>query len=132
MKSPEAASKPSNAQRKMKIVINKKYVGFGLSEEAILLYGDKKGLNIIAKEDERVKTITHYYLNEVKNENLFAEWEIERNDPILVEVVEQLGDLANTGYTKLKIVEVPDDVQWEIKQGDLGHEWVAEKHRTWE
>ena len=88
----------------MKIVINKKYGGFGLSEEAILLYGDKKGLNIIAKEDERVKTITHYYLNEVKNENLFAEWEIERNDPILVEVVEQLGDLANTGYTKLKIV----------------------------
>ena len=48
----------------MKIVINKKYGGFSLSEEAVLLYGDKKNLNIIAKEDQKVKTITHYYLNE--------------------------------------------------------------------
>ena len=94
----------------MKIVINKKYVGFGLSEEAILLYGDKKGLNIIAKQDEKIKTITRYYLNEVKEENGFGEWEIERNDPVFVEVVEQLGDLANGHYSKLKVVEVPDDI----------------------
>ena len=115
----------------MKIVINKKYGGFGLSEEAVLLYGDKKGLNIIAKQDEVIKTITHYFLNEVKNENLFAEWEIERTDPVLVEVVEQLGDLADGHYSKLKVVEVPDDIKWYIHDYD-GLESVHECHRSWE
>ena len=114
----------------MKIVINKKYGDFLLSEEAVLLYGDKKGLNIIAKQDEVIKTITHYFLNEVKNENLFAEWEIERTDPVLVEVVEQLGDLANSRYAKLKIVEVPDDVKWYIYDY-YGVEEVHEEHRKW-
>lgn len=114
----------------MKIVINTKYGGFGLSQEAVLLYGDKKSLNIIAKQDEKIKTITHYYLNEVKEENGFGEWEIERNDPVLVEVVEQLGDLANGHYSKLKVVEIPDDVKWTIEEYD-GNEWVAEQHRKW-
>jgi hypothetical protein len=114
----------------MKIVINKKYGGFGLSEEAVLLYGDKKGLNIIAQQDEKVKTITHYYLDEKKDGNQFGEWEIERTDPVLVEVVEQLGDLANSCYAKLKIVEVPDDVKWYIHDYD-GLEEVHEEHRRW-
>jgi len=114
----------------MKIVINKKHGGFGLSEEAVLLYGDKKNLNIIAKEDQKVKTITHYYLNEVKEENGFGEWEIERNDPVLVEVVEQLGDLADGYYSKLKVVEVPDNIKWYIHDY-YGNEEVHEEHRKW-
>jgi hypothetical protein len=130
-KSPELASKQSNPQRKMKIVINKKYGNFGLSEEAVLLYGDKKGLNIIAIRDEVIKYINHYYLNEEKEENLFCEWDIKRNDPVLVEVVEQLGDLANTRHTRLKVVEVPDDVEWYIHDYD-GIESVYEKHRIWD
>ena len=89
----------------MKIVINKKYGGFHLSKEAVLLYGEKKGLNIIAKQDDVIKDLHHYYLNEEKPGNGFAEWDIERTDPILIEVVEQLGDLANARYTKLKIVK---------------------------
>ena len=114
----------------MKIVINKHYGSFGLSEEAVLFYGDKKGLNIIAKQDEVVKDLCHYYLNEEKEENSFCEWDIERNDPVLVEVVEQLGDLANTRHTRLKVVEVPDDVKWYIHDYD-GLEEVHEEHRRW-
>ena len=114
----------------MKIVINKKHGGFHLSKEAVLLYGDKKGLNIIAEEDKVIKGLNHYYLNEEKPGNGFAEWDIERTDPILIEVVEQLGDLANSRYAKLKVVEVPDDIKWEIKD-DNGIEWIAEQHRTW-
>ena len=114
----------------MKIVINKKYGDFILSEEAVLFYGDKKGLNIIAKQDQVIKTIIHYYLDEKKDGNQFGEWEIERTDPILVEVVEQLGDLANGRYSKLKIVEVPDDVKWYIHDYD-GVEEVHEEHRKW-
>ena len=115
----------------MKIVINKKHGGFGLSEEAVLLYGDKKGLNIIAQQDEKIKTIIHYYLDEKKDGNQFGEWDIKRNDPVLVEVVEQLGDLANTRHTRLKVVEVPDDVEWYIHDYD-GIESVYEKHRIWD
>ena len=115
----------------MKIVINKHYGSFSLSEEAVLLYGDKKGLNIIAIRDEVIKDINHYYLNEVKEENSFVEWDIERTDPALIEVVEQLGDLANTRHTRLKIVEVPDDIKWYILDYD-GIEEVHECHRVWE
>ena len=114
----------------MKIVINRKHGGFSLSEEAVLLYGDRKGLNIIANQDEKIKTITRYYFNEVKEENGFGEWEIERNDPVFVEVVEQLGDLANGYYSKLKVVEVPDDIKWYISDYD-GLEEVHEEHKKW-
>jgi hypothetical protein len=110
----------------MKIVINRGCGGFRLSKEAVLLYGEKKGLNIIAEEDKVIKGLNHYFLNE----DSFAEWDIERNDPVLVEVVEQLGDLANSRYAKLKIVEVPDDVKWYIYDY-YGVEEVHEEHRKW-
>ena len=114
----------------MKIVINKKHGGFHLSKEAVLLYGEKKGLNIIVKQDEVIKDLYHYYLNEEKEENGFSEWDIERNDPIFVEVIEQLGNLASSRYGKLKVVEVPDDVKWYISDYD-GIEEVHEEHRKW-
>ena len=41
----------------MKIVINKKHGDFRLSEEAVLFYGDKKGLNIIAIRDEVIERL---------------------------------------------------------------------------
>ena len=47
-----------------------------------------------------------------------------------IQVVEELGEEANTPASKLKIVEIPDDVEWEIEEYD-GIEWVAEKHRVW-
>lgn len=93
----------------MKIVINAKYGGFGLSETAIGLYKAKKNIT----DDE------------------FSLCEIDRNDPLLVEIVEKLSDDANDKYSKLKIVEIPDDVKcWEIVEYD-GWEHVAECHRKW-
>ena len=53
-----------------------------------------------------------------------------RDDPFLVQAVEELGEKANTKISDLKIVEIPDDVEWEIQEYD-GSEWVAEKHRVW-
>jgi hypothetical protein len=57
-------------------------------------------------------------------------WEIARDNPHLVQVVEQLGAAASARYSKLKVVEVPDDVEWTLEEYD-GCEWVAENHRTW-
>ena len=90
----------------MKIVINACYGGFGLSKEALALFNERSGT-----------VITH-------------ERDIERNNPILVEIVEQLGEAADGEFAELKVVEIPDDVQWQIEEYD-GNEWVAEKHRTW-
>lgn len=92
------------------IVINTCYGGFGLSQRA---------------EDEYRK------LAMIEHDN--ADWysrEIDRDDPYLVKVVNDLGMGANGPHANLKIVEVPGDVEWEIAEYD-GNEWVAEKHRTW-
>ena len=106
----------------MKIVINKCFGGFGLSEEAVRLYAKKKSLNLIVQRDKRLK-LNHYYLNEKKDGNYFHVNYIERNDPALVEVVNELGKKADGYCAKLKIVEIPDDFKWTIEGYD-GREWI--------
>lgn len=54
-----------------------------------------------------------------------------RTHPLLVQVVEEMGESSAGHHGKLKIVEVPDDVKWEIADCESGQEWVAEVHRTW-
>lgn len=92
----------------MKIVINKCFGGFGLSEKAA----------------------AEYLLRSGNTDKDFYDRDTERNDLILVAVVEELGEAANGKYAKLSVVEIPDDIEWEIEEYD-GVEWVAEKHRTW-
>ena len=90
----------------MKIVINKCYGGFGLSKEAEELYVQKKNISGPLRGD------------------------ILRNDSVLVEVVETLGDKASREYSELKVVEIPDDVaDWRIEEYD-GWEHIAEG-RKW-
>ena len=55
---------------------------------------------------------------------------IKRNDLYLIMVVEELGEKANGRHCELKIVEIPDDVDWEITEYD-GLEQISEKHRIW-
>lgn len=54
----------------------------------------------------------------------------DRTDPQLIQVIEELGKKANGRCAELKIVEIPDNVQWHIHDYD-GYEHVAEDHRTW-
>ncbi len=88
----------------MKVVINVCYGGFGLSEEAV---GRLKELGCDKHKDD-----------------------IDRSDPRLVQVVEELGELANGKHARLKIVKIPDDVKWWVEERD-GWECVEEEHRTW-
>jgi hypothetical protein len=111
----------------MKIVINKCYGGYGLSHKAIMRYGELKGINLVTDENSRYRDV---YVDTIKNENYFSEHEIERNDPTLVQVVEELSEKASGPHAELKVVEIPDDVKWKIEEYD-GVEWVAEQHRTW-
>jgi hypothetical protein len=85
-----------------KIVINDEFGGYRLSSGAI----------------ERLKA-----------EGITYPEDLERDDPRLVKVVEEMGQSASA-YESFKIVEIPEDVEWQIEEYD-GAEWVAEKHRTW-
>jgi hypothetical protein len=60
----------------------------------------------------------------------WSHYDIERNDPLLIQVVEEMSENVNTRFSELKVVEIPNDVEWQIEEYD-GAEWVAEKHRTW-
>ena len=92
-----------------KIVINKCFGGFGLSDDAIDLYKILTG----------TPSVKDVY-----------DWAIPRDDAILIQIVEQLGERANSRYGELAIVEIPDDVEWHIHEYD-GMEHIAENHRTW-
>ena len=91
-----------------KIVINDCYGGFGLSERAMLEYKQLAGIT----------------------DSEFYDRDIARDDPYLVQIVQRLGMAANGGYSNLKIIEIPGDIEWIVQEYD-GAEWVAEKHRTW-
>ncbi len=92
----------------MKIAINKCHGGFGLSKKAYEFLGmkwDGDGFD-------------------------FNNWD-KRNDPKLIECIEALGSKVASGeFAKIKIVEIPDDVSWEIEEHH-GFERVVESHRTW-
>ena len=111
----------------MKIVINKCYGGFGLSDKAMYRYAELAGFQLLQGEEQFGCTVL--YKDEPNNEH-FWEGDFERNDVILVQVVEELGEEANGFCANLKIVDIPDDVNWTIEEYD-GIEWVSEVHRTW-
>jgi len=87
----------------MKIVINKAFGGFGLTDEMMKYVGYKK----------RNKWDSGY--------------DYDRTDPKLIEYLE---NTPKEKHRELKIVEIPDDVDWDIEEYD-GKEWVSENHRTW-
>ena len=91
-----------------RVVINRCYGGFSLSDLAEKLYRKRAGI-----------TDDNWYSGDV-----------ERDDSILVSIVRELGAAANGSCAKLKIVEIPAEVEWQIEEYD-GREWVAEKHRIW-
>jgi len=112
----------------MKIVINTCFGGFGLSDKANHRFAELSGINLYKKDDEYFSS---YYTDpEFSDDSYFSDSEIERNSPILIQVIEELKDEANGSYANLKVVEIPDDVDWTIEEYD-GREWVAEVHRTW-
>ena len=131
----------------MKVVINNCYGGFGLSDEAERklyekgskmveacdpkeYYGEREDWEKKFEEDKKRTGI--FGMNVVDGKILHTNNHDEefRSDPQLVAVVEELGEKANGECAELKIVEIPDDVEWTIEEYD-GNEWVAEKHRTW-
>ena len=112
----------------MKIVINRCFGGFGLSDQAIQRYGELAGLNLISEEGGLFGLT--WYLNSVDDKNYFSVYDIPRDDPNLIQVVEEMDELSWGPYSELAIIEIPDDVTWTIEGYD-GNEHISECHRTW-
>ena len=98
----------------MKLVINNCWGGFGLSEKGLLLYAELSGQKV-----DNVKS------------NYDAGKYPPRNDVHLVKVVETLGDEASSDLADLKIIDIPNDVAFDIYNYD-GIESVHEHHRVWQ
>lgn len=113
----------------MKVVINSDYGGFGLSDAAIREYALKKGYTLVEEKCGQFGH-TNFYKGEISDDNLFWDRDIPRDDADLVEIVQRMGEDANGRYAFLKVVEIPENVDWYIAEYD-GREHIAERHRTW-
>ncbi len=143
----------------MKVVINNCFGGFSLSARAVEHYGKLNGIkelfhyvrdfdNEVYKKvsvEELDGSFTMFTVSTTKefgdvvpvssemellDHSYFPNFDNDRHNPHLIETVEELGELANSKVSDLKIVEIPDGVEYVIEDYD-GNEWVAEKHRTW-
>lgn len=137
-----------------KVILNKSYGGFSLSSKAYINYANKlnKKLYIYKFNLDTQK----YYLVNKKNINnkdsmnlLFLHYcftncgrvtqqlsntiDLDnkyREDKTLIEVVEELGEEANTFASKLVVVEIPDDLDYMIDDYD-GWETLHQKVQEW-
>ncbi len=116
----------------MKIVINSCWGGFSLSDKAIEYFGKLKGMNLVQYPSSisMLGRLWYEVEKETSEEIPFSNRDIKRDDLDLVRVVEEIGQEASGKYSCLKVVEIPDDVEWVIEEYD-GKEWVSESHRTW-
>jgi len=135
-----------------KIVINTG-TGFDLTHKAVMRYAELKGIKLTAYKYNHDKNLHEkcedpdslpdmfegfivYFINTVAeiipyehNPKLFFSiYNIDRTDPALIQAVEELKD---SEHLDLKIVEIPDDVKWEIHEDEMGPECVKEVSRCW-
>lgn len=141
----------------MKIVINKCFGGFHLSDKAIEMIMTRKGFNCFRYAHTKYKhsngvdmferretasgnvlfPIIYYTtknlgerVDNIPEDVVWDSLDINRSDPDLVAVVEEIGKEANTGVSELAVVEIPEDVDWVIQEYD-GLESIHEAHRVW-
>lgn len=137
----------------MKVILNKCYGGFSVSQEAYELYAKKKGIELFAykwdfkngkpiyrKTDmsSSIFTITFTkdfgdcieFSNNNSEKYCLSLRDNHREDPVLIEVVEELGERANSPFAKLVVVDIPDGMEYEIDDYD-GFETLHQKVETW-
>jgi hypothetical protein len=136
-----------------KVVYNACYGGFNLSREACKRYWELQGKEVwiengdfmdmftvwLVPSEERLTKPEPWYsapieeriaYNKKHSEQTWSDHNITRHDPILVQVVEELGDKANGMCAKLAIEEVSGPYRIDeydgyetVKQPD-GYDWI--------
>jgi len=134
----------------MKIAYNRCFGGFRLSHAAIMRYAELKGIKVYpfvyrrladnaplpdrsyrpATQEElngRRFMLVHYCTTpEFSEESYWSDYDAykDREDPTLIQVIEELGEKANGTCAKLAIEDVPAGTLWRIDEYD-GRETVA-------
>jgi len=129
----------------MKIVLNRCYGGFGLSDEACEWLIKNRGWKVGAYTkdgkypDETTQLIRGetscfgiYNINEsaVVGEECYESDQKYRTHKDIIDVVEALGKAANGRCADLEVVEIPDGTKGEIDEYD-GMETFYEIHNSW-
>ena len=105
----------------MKIVLNKAYGGFGLSDGATRHLAALKSIQLFFEEIDR-EFWTEFYVDLAYTEP-FDLHSIPRTDPHLVAVVEEFGSLASGDHSKLEVINLHSGQQYRICEYD-GKEWL--------
>ncbi len=112
-----------------RVVICVKHGGFSLSLEALSALrelGSECALRETAAGEK------YPYTDEVRKSFMDSYCrDIPRDDPLLLKVVDSMGQAAAGQCCKIGIVEIPRDVSWHVEEYD-GFEHVAQDHRTWQ
>jgi hypothetical protein len=123
------------AQRE--IVINVAIGGFALSRAAIVrareLSGDPTwgGPVLIGDLRDPAEPPDAPY-NRVEEDYGTCDSWVQRDDPVLLQVVKELGPAAaDADLCELAIVPIPAEVEFHVCDSGTGAEWIAEAHRTW-
>lgn len=119
----------------MKIVVNKCFGGFGLSVKAVSYLEENHNVKVYKSWDELKKNKQEGQLWAVQDESssmdhVYTNADEFRTDERIIEVVEKLGDYANGMCAGLEVLEIPDDIEYEIDDYD-GIETIRESHRSW-
>jgi len=94
----------------MELIINRCYGGYSVSPKAMRLYAKRTGLG---------------------RDYAILDFKKLRTDPELIAIVKELEEEADGSVANLKVVEIPDDVEYYIDDYD-GMESVHEVHRIWQ
>lgn len=84
----------------IKVVANGCFGGFGLSHDAILRFCELKGFQVSFDHGRYGRVYT------VDGHQYWSDSDIDRHDPILVQVVEEMGEAANGEHASLYIEQI--------------------------
>jgi len=120
----------------MEVVYNACYGGFSLSEEAIARYAEIKGLTLY-KETGAYGLVTYWIVPPEKrigsrDAMTLKPRDISRCDPVLVQVVKELGDKANGRCAALKIADVASGQRYRIDEYDGAETVMTVDDYEWE
>lgn len=106
----------------MKVVLNKCYGGFDLSDKAherLIELGVKyyESFDDLPKDDKELYVVKSDSVGFGKYYSNFGDMN-NRSNELLIQVVEELGEDANGRFGELKIIEIPDGISWELDEYD--------------
>lgn len=103
-----------------KVVYSPRFGGFGLSKEATKEYLRRK---VVEFEVEQDHSLEMYKTGPGRND-YFSDRDIDRTDPVLVDLIEEWGSERCSGrFARLVVAEIPTGVAYLIEEYD-GNEYI--------